>query len=186
MATGQVPPAGFTPTRTTTSIAATVRRVFPSTAARLAFQTAPSLPRFRLSLLRACPVRRSLCVCPSCIWTIPFVPALCGRDGDRGHPPFEEFYSSTPEALAPVWVMLSQSIITYAASCVPLPGTSRFHRSAAYTRCLRCAGAPRRPRSGSVLSLSILSRHVALCDSGKFDGCIYPVPSPSTLAFVKG
>src|SRR5664280_2802456 len=38
VATGQVPPAGFTPTRTTTSIAATVRRVFPSTASRLACQ----------------------------------------------------------------------------------------------------------------------------------------------------
>ena len=28
----------------------------------------------------------------------------------------------------------------------PLAGTSRFHRTAAYTRCLRCAGAPRRTR----------------------------------------
>jgi hypothetical protein len=36
-----------------------------------------------------------------------------------------------------------------------------------------------------VLSLTILSRHVALYDSGKFDGCEHPVPSPSTLAFVK-
>jgi hypothetical protein len=36
-----------------------------------------------------------------------------------------------------------------------------------------------------VLSLTLLSQHVALCDSGKFDGCEHPVPSPSTLAFVK-
>jgi hypothetical protein len=36
-----------------------------------------------------------------------------------------------------------------------------------------------------VLSLTILSQHVAFCDSGKFDGCMYPVPSPSALAFVK-
>jgi hypothetical protein len=36
-----------------------------------------------------------------------------------------------------------------------------------------------------VLSLTILSRHVAFYDSGKFNGCMYPVPSPSTLAFVK-
>ena len=57
-----------------------VRRVFPSTAARLAFQTAPSLPRFRLSLLRACPVLRSLCVCPSCIRTI----SLCSRSVSGG------------------------------------------------------------------------------------------------------
>jgi hypothetical protein len=36
-----------------------------------------------------------------------------------------------------------------------------------------------------VLSLTILSPHVALYDSGKFEGCAYPVPSPSALAFVK-
>jgi hypothetical protein len=93
--------------------------------------------------------------------------------------------SSTPVALAPVWVMLSQSIITYSATCVPLLGTPQFRRRAVYMRCLRCAGAPRRPRSGSVLSLTILSQHVAFYDSGKFDGCTYPVPSPSALAFVK-
>jgi hypothetical protein len=41
----------------------------------------------------------------------------------------------------------------------PLAGTSRFRRLATYTRCLRCAGAPRRPASGSGLSLHIPSRH---------------------------
>ena len=61
--------------------------------------------------------------------------------------------SSTPVALAPVWVMLSQSINTYSATSVPLLGTSPFGRRAVYVRCCRCAGAPRRPRSGSVLSL---------------------------------
>src|SRR6266436_10322895 len=40
---------------------------------------------------------------------------------------------------------------------------------AAYTRCLRCAGAPRRPTSGSGLSLSILSWHTVLSDPGEFD-----------------
>ena len=39
----------------------------------------------------------------------------------------------------------------------------------AYTRCLRCAGAPRRPASGSGLSLSILSWHTVLSDPGEFD-----------------
>jgi len=48
-------------------------------------------------------------------------------------------------------------------------GTSHFHRMAAYTRCLRCAGAPRRPASGSGLSLSILSWHTVLSDPGEFD-----------------
>ena len=36
-----------------------------------------------------------------------------------------------------------------------------------------------------MLSLAILSQHVVLYDSGKFDGCMYPVPSSSTLAFVR-
>src|SRR5712691_9595621 len=40
---------------------------------------------------------------------------------------------------------------------------------AAYTRCLRCAGAPRRPASGSGLSLRIPSWHAVLSDPGEFD-----------------
>ena len=55
---------------------------------------------------------------------------------------------------------------------------------AAYTPCLRCAFPPRRPTTGSELSLLILSQHVALCDSGESGGCIHPVPSPPMLAFV--
>ena len=51
---------------------------------------------------------------------------------------------------------MSRSVITYSAPSVPLAGTSRFHRTAAYTRCLRCAGAPRRPAGGSGLSLPFL------------------------------
>src|SRR5215218_7483168 len=49
--------------------------------------------------------------------------------------------------------MLSRSVLAYPAPSAPLAGTSRLHRRAAYTRCLRCAGAPRRPASGSGLSL---------------------------------
>jgi hypothetical protein len=55
---------------------------------------------------------------------------------------------------------------------------------AAYTPCPRCAFPPRRPATGSVLSLPVLSQHVALYDSGESSGCIHPVPSPPTLAFV--
>ena len=40
---------------------------------------------------------------------------------------------------------------------------------AAYTRCLRCAGAPRRPASGSELSLRIPSWHAALSDPEESD-----------------
>ena len=64
--------------------------------------------------------------------------------------------------------MLSRPVITYSAPSAPLAGTSRFHRFAAYTPCLRCAGAPRQPASGSGLSLSILSWHAALNDPGEF------------------
>src|ERR1700756_555740 len=65
--------------------------------------------------------------------------------------------------------MLSRAVITYSTPSDPLVGTSHFHRLAAYTRCLRCAGAPRRPTSGSGLSLSILSWHTVLSDPGEFD-----------------
>src|SRR5947208_1056413 len=41
----------------------------------------------------------------------------------------------------------------------------------------------RRPVSGSVLSLAVLCRHVALRDHGKPVRCSYPVPSPTALAF---
>jgi len=63
------------------------------------------------------------------------------------------------------------------------------HISISRTRLIRDALAvrhtstPRRPASGSVLSLAILCRHVALRDPGKPVGCLYPVPSPTALAF---
>jgi hypothetical protein len=50
----------------------------------------------------------------------------------------------------------------------------------AYTGCLRCAGAPRRPASGSELSLAVPSRHAVLVDPGELAGCMRPVPSPAT------
>jgi hypothetical protein len=56
--------------------------------------------------------------------------------------PFEELAPLPPEVLAPVWVVVSQSIHAYSTSSVPLAGTSRFQRMAIYTGCLRCAGAP--------------------------------------------
>jgi hypothetical protein len=90
VATGQIPPAGFTPTRTTTSIVATVRRVFPSTASRPVCQTAPSC-RQRSS-------RRAVCIRPSC-------PSLSAsyldlRRGTRGAgaPPFQRPLPLCPRA----------------------------------------------------------------------------------------
>src|SRR6516165_5316559 len=65
--------------------------------------------------------------------------------------------------------MLSRTVITYSTPSAPPASTSRFHRMAAYTQCLRCAGAPRRPAGGSGLSLSIPSQHAALYDPGELD-----------------
>jgi hypothetical protein len=67
-----------------------------------------------------------------------------------------------PGALAPVRVIVSRSIITYAAPCAPLAGTFRLHRHGLYEMPSLCAMplTPRRPASGSVLSLAILYRHV--------------------------
>ena len=74
---------------------------------------------------------------------------------------------STPRALTPVRVIVSRSINAYPAPSAPLAGTSQLHRPAAYMRCLRCAGAPRRPASGSALSLTIPSQHVVLTVPGE-------------------
>ncbi len=66
---------------------------------------------------------------------------------------------------------------------------SQAHRDFAAERFIRnaslCTLTPvsRRPVSGSVLSLAVLCRHVALRDHGKPVGCFYPVPSPTALAF---
>jgi hypothetical protein len=45
----------------------------------------------------------------------------------------EGHYSSTPGVLARVRVIVSRSVITYSTPSVPLVGTPRFHRKAAYT-----------------------------------------------------
>jgi hypothetical protein len=79
---------------------------------------------------------------------------------------------------------VSQSIHAYSTSSVPLAGASRFRRIAVYTECLRCAGAPRRPTTGSVLSLRVPYRHAALYDPGESIGCLCSVlrqrPWPSS------
>src|SRR5919202_4539283 len=80
--------------------------------------------------------------------------------------------------------MLSRSVIAYPAPSAPLAGTSRLHLRAAYTRCLLRGGAPRRPASGSELSLAIPSWHAVLSDPGELGHRTCPVsrcrhgPSP--------
>jgi hypothetical protein len=64
----------------------------------------------------------------------------------------------------------------------PHPRAHRdFHCKPTYTRCLRCAGAPRRPAGGSAFSLSIPSQHAVLYDLGELDHRFRPErrwPSP--------
>ena len=90
-----------------------------------------------------------------------------------------------PEALAPVGVLLSPSLYAYLASSVPLPGTSRFRRQAVYTECLRSAGAPRRPASGSLLSLHHPSRHCRPLRPRGVHRLRLPSSSPLALAFAE-
>ena len=95
-------------------------------------------------------------------------------------------FDSAPGALAPVRVLLSWSINAYQ----PHPTHSWAHRdfagSAAYTRCLRCAGAPRRPPSGSELSLLIPSRHAGLNAPGEHGGHKPSVDGEDELGFSAG
>ena len=70
----------------------------------------------------------------------------------------------------------------------PHPTHSWAHRdfadNATYTRCLRCAGAPRRPTSGSELSLHVLSWHAALYVPGKIRNRVLQ-SDDSDMAFAK-
>jgi hypothetical protein len=130
--------------------------------------------------------RRSVCLRPSCSPLAASYSPYCaeGRCALE-HRRAGGLSRSTPGALAPVRVILSRSINAYSAPSAPLAGTSRFRRFAAYTRCPRCAPWPRRPTSGSVLSLCVPSRHAVLYDHGESIGCLRPVPSPTALAFAE-
>ena len=98
---------------------------------------------------------------PSCSpAAIIVTPALCPGDALMA-PPCKQIAAyprgprSGPRYVVPVHP-------TYSAPSAPLAGTSRFHRLAAYTRCLRCPHShmPRRPAIGSELS-SMLFRNMS-------------------------
>jgi hypothetical protein len=134
----------------------------------------------------AWPSRRPVCRRPSCSPLASSTSPRCvGERGAPEHLRSSGLCHSAPGALTPVRVLLSRSINAYSAPSAPLVGTSRLHRLAAYTRCLRCASPPRRPTSGSVLSLRVPARHAVLYDRGESIGCSCSVPSPTTLAFAK-
>jgi hypothetical protein len=90
-------------------------------------------------------------------------------------PPFERLTSLCPRGPRSgpgCSVPIHQRLL---APSAPLAGTSRFPCKAGYTRRLRCTFRPRQPASGSVLSLFVPSRHVALiCPRG-----VRRLPAPS-------
>ena len=82
-------------------------------------------------------------------------PALCPDSGLGGVPPFGELPPLPQRSSLRSGFFCPSPSTLKTTSSVPLGGTSRFRRLAAYTVCLRCAGAPRRPPSGSELSLML-------------------------------
>src|SRR5262249_50572749 len=83
-------------------------------------------------------------------------PNQCQGAGLGDTPPFERRMSLYPRGprSGPGYAVPVHH--HFSAPSAPLAGTSRLHRHAASTRCLRCAGAPRRPTSASELSLTFL------------------------------
>ena len=77
----------------------------------------------------AWPSRRSVGLRPSCSPLAASESPYCAG-GRRAleHLRASGLGRSTPGALAPVWVLLSRSILTYSAPSAPLAGASRFHR----------------------------------------------------------
>jgi len=129
----------------------------------------PSLITLRLSLLPACPSLGQVCVHPSCS------PRQHGSSVLSRRPP-----ARWNTAMRATYVaLLHGSSLRIELCCLdpstlnrPDPPHSRAHRnftSSAYMRCLRCAGTPRRPASGSGLLLRIPSWHAILYDPGDFD-----------------
>ena len=148
---------------------------------------APSCEATRSSLHPGIPTWLHSLLPPFARSVIPrILPINAGRAGLASAPPFKATMSlyprgprSGPGSVVPVHQRLLGPIR-------PTRGHIATSPQAAYTRCLRCAGAPRRPASGSVLSPVTPSRHVVVRDPGKPAGCIRPVPSPATLVFTHG
>ncbi len=137
-----------------------VRRVFPSTAGRLACQTGPSHCIHRLSLLPECVGRQTVCLRPSrTSWSESVFP-LCVGPTTRWCAALE-WGCTPPQEPSP----RSGLFCPGPSSLISPPPHSQAHHDfaddATYTRCLRCAGAPRRPASGSGISLHIPSWHAA-------------------------
>ena len=116
-----------------------VRRVFPSTAGRLAFQAVPAWMISGLSLLPACAVRHPVCIRPSCTsWSQRLSRSVSGHRLDCA-PPWRVI---TPPPQGPslrsgLWCPEPSSLIR------PHPSHSRAHRDFTAWRLIRDAFAVR-------------------------------------------
>jgi hypothetical protein len=127
--------------------------------------------------------RRMVCVHPSCSPDANCESPFCaGGVCACEHRHASGISRSTPGALAPDWVLLSQSIVTYAAPSAPLTGASRLRRRAAYTRCPRCAIAS----ATHEWFRAFAARSFSTCRPLRPRGPrrrLMPTTSPTTLAF---
>jgi hypothetical protein len=144
----------------------------------------------QLSPLPTSAGHRLVCIRPSCIARQPTSTLSVSDPAARqctafevGYPPLRAPHSG-PGCSVPVRHRLFGPIR-------PTRRHTAIHCLAAYARCLRCAGAPRRPASGSGLSFTIPTRHAIQYDPGEFDDrrdpvlrhryCIRRDPSTSAL-----
>jgi hypothetical protein len=154
------------------------------------------LIRQRLPVTRWVCIAYPVCLRPSCIQLQTVIPARCRETSARFYTAIRAalpLYPRGPRSGPGCSVPVHQHLSTPSA---PLAGTSRLHRCATYTQCLRCAGKPtraaprstcppRRPTSGSELLLRVPSRHAVLYDPEELIGCIRPVPSPTTWPYAR-
>jgi hypothetical protein len=110
--------------------------------------------------------RRMVCICPSCT-SLPesLYPGSESGNAVRGYTSVRAASAALPQgpSLRTELCCLGPSSLK-TAPCAPLAGTPRFHRHGLYwvpSLCVQTA-TPRRPASGSELSLTVPCRHVAL------------------------
>jgi len=119
-----------------------------------------------LSLFPACPSTSAGLRSSFAYFVVPLPPAQRLGVGPDRTPPFERHPSLYPRGPRSARVVLSRA----SSLAGPIRPTRRYSTTsplAAYTRCLRCAGTPWRPASGSALSLCSPCRHVVLCVPGE-------------------
>jgi hypothetical protein len=84
-------------------------------------------------------LRRTVCHCPSCSPLPSSDPRSVPRDVARWSTSVRAAAAALPQGPSLQIGLFCPAPSSLAAPSAPLAGTSRFHRSAAYTKCLRCA-----------------------------------------------